>query len=153
MLEELLHSLPKHILVVFDSAYSHFATNEDYTNGLEYIRSGYPIIILQTFSKIYGLAGVRGGFGAAHESIIKSILHVKEPFNVNSLAQAAAAAAITDEEHVKKSIQVNTVGREQLYKALNELGLHYIESMRNKMKQKVLSERLYLVVPTFVTIN
>ncbi|MDR7001383.1 histidinol-phosphate transaminase [Neobacillus niacini] len=131
MLKELLHSLPKNILVVFDSAYSHFATNEDYTNGLEFVRSDFPIIVLQTFSKIYGLAGVRVGFGAAPESIIQSILHVKEPFNVNSLAQAAASAAITDEEHVNHSKQVNAKGREQLYNALTELGIKYTKSMSN----------------------
>ncbi|WP_413301182.1 histidinol-phosphate transaminase [Bacillus sp. 1P10SD] len=131
MLEKLLHSLPKNILVVFDSAYSHFATNEDYTNGLEFVRSDDPIIVLQTFSKIYGLAGVRVGFGVAPESIIQSILHVKEPFNVNSLAQAAAAAAITDKEHVNQSKQVNTKGREQLYNALTELGIKYTKSMSN----------------------
>jgi histidinol-phosphate aminotransferase len=130
-LEELLQFLPDHILVVFDSAYSHFATNEDYTNGLEYVGSGYPIIVLQTFSKIYGLAGLRVGFGAAPENIIESIVRVKEPFNVNSLAQAAAAAAIMDDEHVEKSKQVNTAGREQLYKAFRELGLLYTESMSN----------------------
>jgi histidinol-phosphate aminotransferase len=121
MLEKLLDSLPDYILVVFDSAYSHFATNEDYTNGLEYVRLGYPMIVLQTFSKIYGLAGVRVGFGAATESIIKSILQVKEPFNVNSIAQAAAAAAIIDEAHVEHTKQVNTSGRKQLYKALLNL--------------------------------
>ncbi|MEH7494784.1 histidinol-phosphate transaminase [Neobacillus niacini] len=130
-LEELLQSLPDHILVVFDSAYSHFATNEDYTNGLEYVRAGFPIIVLQTFSKIYGLAGLRIGFGAAPRNIIQSILHVKEPFNVNNLAQAAAASAITDEEHIEKSKQVNTAGRDQLNKAFQELGLHYTESMSN----------------------
>jgi histidinol-phosphate aminotransferase len=130
-LEELLQSLPNHILVVFDSAYSHFATNEDYTNGLEYVRSGYPIIVLQTFSKIFGLAGLRVGFGVAPENIIQSIVRVKEPFNVNSLAQVAATAAIMDEEHVEKSKQVNTAGREQLYKAFRELGLEFIESMGN----------------------
>jgi histidinol-phosphate aminotransferase len=130
-LEELLQSLPDHILVVFDSAYSHFATNEDYTNGLEYVRAGFPIIVLQTFSKIYGLAGLRIGFGAAPRNIIQSILHVKEPFNVNSLAQAAAVASITDEEHIEKSKQVNTAGRDQLNKAFQELGLHYTESMSN----------------------
>lgn len=129
--EKLLDLLPNHILVVFDSAYSHFATNEDYTDGLEFVRSGYPLIVLQTFSKIYGLAGLRVGFGAAPESIIKSILGVKEPFNVNSIAQAAAAAAITDEVHVEHSKQANTEGREQLYKALTEIGLPYIESMGN----------------------
>jgi histidinol-phosphate aminotransferase len=131
MLEKLLHSLPKHVLLVFDSAYSHYATNEDYTDGLEFVRSGYPIIVLQTFSKIFGLAGLRVGFGAAPETIIKSILHVKEPFNVNSIAQAAAAAAITDDVHVERSKQVNTAGRDQLYKALTEFGLRYTESMSN----------------------
>ncbi len=131
MLEKLLDSLPRTILVVFDGAYCHFATDEDYSNGLEFVRSNYPIIVLQTFSKIYGLAGVRVGFGAAPESIIQSILQVKEPFNVNSLAQAAAAAAITDEEHVYHSKQVNTEGREQLYHALTELGIKYIKSMSN----------------------
>lgn len=129
--EKLLNSLPKQILVVFDSAYSHFATKEDYTDGLEFVRSGYPMIVLQTFSKIYGIAGLRVGFGAAPESIIKSILRVKEPFNVNSIAQAAAAAAITDEVHVEHSKQVNTAGREQLYRALTEFGLRYLESMAN----------------------
>jgi histidinol-phosphate aminotransferase len=129
--EKLLDLLPKHILVVFDSAYSHFATKEDYTDGLEFVRSGYPIIVLQTFSKIYGIAGLRVGFGAAPESIIKSILRVKEPFNVNSIAQAAAAAAITDKVHVEHSKQANTEGREQLYKALTEFGLKYVESMSN----------------------
>jgi histidinol-phosphate aminotransferase len=129
--EKLLDLLPKHILVVFDSAYSHFATNEDYTDGLEFVRSGYPIIVLQTFSKIYGLAGLRVGFGAAPASIINCILRVKEPFNVNSIAQAAAAAAITDQVHVEHSKQVNTEGREQLYKALTEFGLQYVGSMSN----------------------
>lgn len=130
-LETLLDLLPKHILVVFTSAYSHFATNEDYTDGLEYVRAGYPIIVLQTFSKIYGLAGIRVGYGVARESIIQSILRVKESFNVNSLAQIAATAAIEDEEHVIRSKQVNTAGRELLYKFLNALGLHYTESMSN----------------------
>jgi histidinol-phosphate aminotransferase len=131
MLENLIHSLPKNILVVFDSAYSHFATNEDYTNGLEFVRSDDPIIVLQTFSKIYGLAGLRVGFGVAPKSIIQSILHVKEPFNVNSLAQAAAVAALRDHEHVKRSRQLNTEGRVQLYKVLSVLGLEYTESMGN----------------------
>ncbi|WP_019153593.1 histidinol-phosphate transaminase [Robertmurraya massiliosenegalensis] len=130
-LVELLNSVPKTILVVFDSAYSHFATNQDYSAGLEFVRDGYPIIVLQTFSKIFGLAGVRVGFGVANESIIQDIIRVKEPFNVNSLALAAATAAITDNEHVYESIEVNSSGREQLYKALSEQGLRYVESMSN----------------------
>lgn len=137
MVQKLLDALPKRILVAFDSAYSHFATKEDYTNGLEFVRSGYPVIVLQTFSKIYGLAGVRVGFGAAPEAIIDSIVRVKEPFNVNSLAQAAAIAAITDDAHVEKTKRVNTEGREQLYEAFSKLGLPYTESMSNFILVKI----------------
>lgn len=131
MLEELFHVIPKHILIVFDSAYCHFATKEDYTDGIEFVRSGYPIVILQTFSKIYGLAGLRVGYGVAPVSVIENILKVKEPFNVNSLAQKAATVAITDFEHVYQTRQLNKSGRELLYKALNKFGIPYTESMSN----------------------
>lgn len=130
-LELLLSSLPEHVLLVLDGAYSHFATANDYTDGIEFIRKGFPIIALQTFSKIYGLAGIRVGFGLAAESIIQNILKVKEPFNVNSIAQVAATAAITDEDHVKMTKEINRLGRIQLYEALSHLGLFYVESMSN----------------------
>jgi histidinol-phosphate aminotransferase len=92
-LQQLLDALPAHVLVVLDAAYSHYATKADYTNGLEFVRAGYPVLVLQTFSKIYGLAGIRVGYGAADSSILQSILQVKEPFNVNAVAQTAAIAA------------------------------------------------------------
>lgn len=119
------------VLVVIDAAYNHFADAADYTNGIEYINAGYPVLTLQTFSKIYGIAGVRVGFGIAPESIIQSILKVKEPFNVNTLAQIAATAAIEDADHVKTSQEANKAGRDQLYKAFDKLKLPYIESMAN----------------------
>lgn len=131
VLHHLLDVLPKHILVLFDAAYSQYATAADYSNGLEFVRAGYPIVVLQTFSKIYGLAGLRVGYGAAPEHIIRHILKVKEPFNVNALAQAAAAAAFHDDEHVRLSLVSNTQGREQLYRAFRELRLPFIESMSN----------------------
>ncbi|MBP1989800.1 histidinol-phosphate transaminase [Paenibacillus eucommiae] len=131
VLHHLLDVLPKHILVLFDAAYSQYATAADYTNGLEFVREGYPIVVLQTFSKIYGLAGLRVGFGAASETIIQHIRKVKEPFNVNSLAQAAAAAAFHDVEHVNLSLQVNTQGKEQLSRSFEELSLSFTESMSN----------------------
>jgi histidinol-phosphate aminotransferase len=130
-LDRLVEALPKHILIVLDSAYSHYATADDYTDGLEYVTAGFPVIVLRTFSKIYGLAGIRIGFGVSTEEIIRNIVQVKEPFNVNALAQTAAAAAIMDEDHVTASRQVNTNGREFLYTALSSLGLHFIESMSN----------------------
>ncbi|MEJ8545848.1 histidinol-phosphate transaminase [Brevibacillus borstelensis] len=130
-LKRLLDQLPDGILVVLDSAYSHYATAEDFTNGVEFVRLGYPIVVLQTFSKIYALAGIRVGFGAAPENVIQKILKVKEPFNVNALAQVAATAALEDHEHFQKSLLENSIGREQLYKAFEELRIPFTESMAN----------------------
>lgn len=130
-LQRLLNQLPKRVLVVYDAAYSHYASASDYTDGLEFVRDGYPILVLQTFSKIFGLAGIRVGFGAASESLIRHILQVKEPFNVNALAQAAAAAALTDVEHITASQRLNEQGRRQLYEAFDRLGLSYIQSSSN----------------------
>ncbi|MGG3890695.1 histidinol-phosphate transaminase [Metabacillus fastidiosus] len=136
-LQQLLDSLPEKVLVIFDGAYSHYAEAESYTNGLEFVTLGYPIIVLQTFSKIYGLAGIRIGFGVALEEIVQSILKVKEPFNVNMLAQEGAVAALADREHIQKSQEINKLGREWLYRAFSNLGLHYIESMSNFILVKI----------------
>ncbi|MCZ8515700.1 histidinol-phosphate transaminase [Paenibacillus filicis] len=130
-LDRLLAALPEKVLLVLDAAYSHYATAEDYTDGLEHVRAGRQVLVLQTFSKIYGLAGIRVGFGAAPAAVIESILKVKEPFNVNALAQAAAAAALADEAHLEASRRLNTAGREQLYAAFRKLGIPYTESMSN----------------------
>lgn len=136
-LQQLLDSLPERVLVVFDGAYSHYAEADDYTNGVEFVALGYPILTLQTFSEIYALAGIRAGYGVASEEIIQSIVKVKEPFNVNMLAQAGAVAALADDEHVKKSQEVNKHGRELLYRGLSNLGLTYVESMSNFVLVKI----------------
>lgn len=130
-LTKLLHALPPNVLVVYDSAYSHFVAEEDYSDGMEFVKAGYPVIVLQTFSKVYGLAGIRVGFGVASPSVIRAILQVKEPFNVNALAQAAAAAAIHDEDHVRKSSQLVREERLRLYRGFEDLGLPYSPSMSN----------------------
>jgi histidinol-phosphate aminotransferase len=130
-LKQILDSLPKRVLVVLDAAYSHYVSASEYTDGVEFIRAGYPLLVLQTFSKIYGLAGIRVGFGAAPRGIIQSIIQVKEPFNVNALAQAASIAAIGDSEHVKRSRSLVMKERQRLYEALQQLGLGYTESMSN----------------------
>lgn len=130
-LTELLNALPPNVLVMLDSAYRHFVTDDDYSDGIEFVKAGYPIVVLQTFSKVYGLAGIRVGFGVASQSIIAAILQVKEPFNVNALAQAAAAAAILDEDHVRKSSRLVKEERLRLYRGFEELGLSYTESMSN----------------------
>ncbi|MBB6735475.1 histidinol-phosphate transaminase [Cohnella zeiphila] len=130
-MRRLLDSLPRRVLVVIDSAYAHFATAPDYDDGMAYVREGRPVVVLQTFSKIYGLAGIRVGYGAAPAEIVRSLLQVKEPFNVNALAQAAAAAALADDAHLEASRRVNEEGRKQLYDGLTALGIPYIESMSN----------------------
>ncbi|MGG4032343.1 histidinol-phosphate transaminase [Paenibacillus cisolokensis] len=130
-LHRLLDALPEHVLVLLDAAYSQFATASDYTDGLEFVRAGYPVIVLQTFSKLYGLAGLRVGYGTAHEALIRQIVKVKEPFNVNALAQIAATAALQDEEHVRLTLEANQEGKRQLYHAFQKMGLSYTESMGN----------------------
>jgi histidinol-phosphate aminotransferase len=138
--QHILDQLPSHVLVVLDAAYSHYASAEDYTDGLEFVRAGYPVLVLQTFSKIYGLAGVRVGFGAAPKDIIQSILQVKEPFNVNALAQAASIAAVGDDEHVRRSQELVVGERQKLYEAFRQLGLEYTESMSNFVLVKLGSD-------------
>ncbi|MGG1520074.1 histidinol-phosphate transaminase [Paenibacillus oryzisoli] len=130
-LHRLVASLPSHVLVVYDGAYSHFVTADDYCDGIELVRSGFPIVVLQTFSKLYGLAGIRVGYGLADPGIIARIRQVKEPFNVNMLAQVAAAAAIGDEAHVEATRTLNEQGRNTLYAQLDALKLGYTPSMSN----------------------
>jgi histidinol-phosphate aminotransferase len=89
------------------------------------------VVLLQTFSKIYGLAGIRVGFGISSPEIIQFMHQVKEPFNVNALAQVAATAALEDTEHITKSQKVNEEGRFYLYHQFKSLGVTYIESMSN----------------------
>ncbi|MFE0554880.1 histidinol-phosphate transaminase [Paenibacillus sp. NPDC058910] len=130
-MKNLLDRLPTRVLVVIDTAYRHYATAPDYSDGIDFIKLGYPVITLNTFSKIYGLAGIRVGYGAASESIIRTLLQVKEPFNVNALAQAAALAALGDGEHVQASCRMNEQGRQQIYEGLSRLAIPYYESMSN----------------------
>ncbi|MBD0383146.1 histidinol-phosphate transaminase [Paenibacillus sp. WST5] len=130
-LQRLLKELPSRILVIFDGAYSHFVTADDYSDGLEFVRMGYPIMVTQTFSKIYGLAGIRVGYGVAAPGIIHTIRQVKEPFNVNALAQVGAIAALADDAHLEATREMNAQGREQLYKQLQQLGIRFTRSMSN----------------------
>jgi histidinol-phosphate aminotransferase len=130
-LDKLFARLPRQIIVVLDCAYSHYAEAGDYTGGIEYMNKGFSIFILHTFSKIYGLAGIRVGYGIGSKEIIKAINQVKEPFNVNALAQTGALAALSDTEHVIRTKSLNAAGREQLYQAFDRLRIPYTRSMSN----------------------
>lgn len=130
-LQRILNHIPKRVLVVLDTAYSHYAAYGEYTDGVEFVKAGYSVAVLGTFSKVYGLAGVRVGFGIAPKEVVRWISQVKEPFNVNALAQAAAAAALEDEEHVRTSVELVKLERERFYAAFRALGLPFTESMSN----------------------
>src|SRR3989344_4805994 len=97
-LDKFIGRLPDDIILVLDEAYYEFVTSKDFPNSFEYLKEGKNVVILRTFSKIYGLAGLRVGYGIAPERLNFYINKVRQPFNVNSLAQIAAMAALNDDE-------------------------------------------------------
>jgi histidinol-phosphate aminotransferase len=129
-LQEFLETIPSDVLVVFDEAYYEYISEADYRSGIELLENK-PIIVLRTFSKIYGLAGLRIGYGIARPEIISLINRVREPFNVNIMAQEAAVAALKDQEHVRQSKELIVEGKDYLYQEFDRLGLDYVPSQTN----------------------
>ena len=129
--ENFLLNLPENILVVFDEAYFEFVDQKDFPDILEYIEKGKNVMILRTFSKIYGLAGLRIGYGIAKKEFIQYLERCRQPFNVNLLAQEAAQAALSDSAFVKKSKKIAAEGKEYLYQSLGKMGIEYIPSATN----------------------
>ncbi len=113
----LMARIPEDVLVVFDEAYLEYVRSPQFPDTLAYVKQGRHAIVLRTFSKIYGLAGLRIGYGIATPEINNLLNRVRPPFNANSLAQRAALAALTDDEHVASSRAVNLAGMEQLHAA------------------------------------
>ncbi|MDZ4133124.1 MAG: histidinol-phosphate transaminase, partial [Dethiobacteria bacterium] len=122
-LDNFVARLPEKVLLVLDQAYIEYVNDADHPSGLDYIARGLPVIALRTFSKIYGLAGLRIGYGIAHADLINELNRGREPFNVNAMAQAAALAALEDNEHVARSRNLANDGRIQLTTGLAEMGL------------------------------
>lgn len=131
-LDRLLERMPANAVLVLDEAYFEYACAEpDYPDSLDFLRRGAPVIGLRTMSKAYGLAGIRVGYGFAPIEIASSINGAKEPFSLNSLAQVAAIAALSDADHVQNSLQLNEMGRRRLMEALLQLDVEPIESYAN----------------------
>ena len=128
--EEFLKDLPENLVVVFDEAYNEFVQNRDFPNTLDYLNKG-NIIILRTFSKAHGLSGLRIGFGISSPKLINAMNRAKQPFNVNSLAQAAALASLEDKGHIKMVRKAVQEGKAYIYKELDKIGLEYIKSDAN----------------------
>ncbi len=129
--ESFLHLVPENVMIVVDEAYFEYAEDPEYPNTMDYHSIRDSIVTVRTFSKIYGLAGLRVGYAIASEDAVSYMNRVREPFNVNSLAQAAAAAALDDSGHVKASREVNRAGREYFREKLGKLGIRYTESHAN----------------------
>jgi histidinol-phosphate aminotransferase len=130
-LEELLDKLPEDIILVLDEAYSEYANNPEYPDGIDYIKKGYPLIILRTFSKAYGLAGLRLGYAVANTEIIANLMKVRDPFNVNYMAEEAGKAALNDRDFINETININEKGKEYLYRELDRLNLPYVPTEAN----------------------
>jgi len=130
--ESFLKDLPKgQLVLVLDEAYREYVQEPDCPNGMNYIGSDLPILVLRTFSKIYGLAGLRVGYGLGDPWLMELLNRVRPPFNVNALAQAAAAAALDDVEHLKRSRTMTHSGMAYIGQELNEMGLETIPSQAN----------------------
>ncbi|OPJ54936.1 histidinol-phosphate transaminase [Alkalithermobacter paradoxus] len=129
---ELLENVSKDVIVVLDEAYREYVTRDDYMLDSEKLLEKYPnLIILRTFSKAYGIAALRVGYTLASEEIVSNINKVRGPFNVNSLAQVGALAALEDEDFLKESYDLNKLGKEYLYKEFDSMGLKYALSETN----------------------
>jgi histidinol-phosphate aminotransferase len=126
-----LSELPKRVIVVLDEAYGDFVEDPSYPKGLDYIKRRAQVIVLRTFSKVYGLAGLRIGYALGREDLVDCLYQVRDPFPVHRLAQVAALAALRDREHTDKSIRLVNEGRRYLYKELDKIGLSFVPSQAN----------------------
>jgi histidinol-phosphate aminotransferase len=129
--ERFLDRVPEEVLIIADEAYFEYVRDPEYPDSLCYHNGGKSILTLRTFSKLYGLAALRIGYGVAAKEIIEVMQRVRQPFNVNAVAQWAALAALDDQEHVGKSLEANRCGMEFLNAEFDRLGLPYVQSHAN----------------------
>lgn len=128
---EFLKKIPESVLVILDEAYVEFVESKEVPESLSYVLEGKNVLVLRTFSKFYGLAGLRVGYGIAKKELISYMFRVKPPFNVNRLAQAGAKAALDDKKFLDKTYKNNVAGKKYLYAELDKLGLEYIKTESN----------------------
>ena len=130
-MDAFMQRVPDHAIVAVDEAYFEYVTHAEYPDSLDYLQEGRNILALRTFSKIYGLAGLRIGYGITTAGIVELMNKVRQPFNTNSLAQIGALAALSDRKHVEKSVAVNNEGKQYLYQSFQQLGISYIPTETN----------------------
>ncbi|HEY7715666.1 MAG TPA: histidinol-phosphate transaminase [Candidatus Binatia bacterium] len=129
--EHFLASVSRDVLVIVDEAYFEYVKDPEYPDSLRYHSDDRPILTLRTFSKLYGLAGLRIGYGIGSTELVSLMQRVRQPFNVNAAAQWGALAALDDEEHVERSLDVNRQGLAYLQGEFRRLGLSFVPSHAN----------------------
>ncbi len=130
-IEAFLDRLPPHVVTMVDEAYGEYADDPGYPQAVDYVRRGRNVVVLRTFSKIYGLAGLRVGYALAPRWLIALMERPREPFPVNRLAQAGALAALEDADHVARSLEVNARGKEFFYRELAARGIACLPTQAN----------------------
>ncbi len=128
---DFMAAVPDDVIVVFDEAYYEYVRDPHYPDTLDYVRQNRPVVVLRTFSKIYGLAGLRVGYGITTPDIAGYLHRVRNPFNANTLAQVAARAALGDEQHVAASRALNEAEMASVDNGLRALGLTPLPSQAN----------------------
>ncbi|WP_079479961.1 histidinol-phosphate transaminase [Halobacillus salinus] len=130
-LQSVLDRCPDHVLVVIDEAYYEYLEAEDAFDALGALEEHPNLVVLRTFSKAYGLAGLRIGYGVAHPDVINLLEPAREPFNTSTVAQAAAIIALDDQSFILESVQKNKENKEQLMKFFDENGISYYDTQAN----------------------
>lgn len=136
-LEEFIAALPREVLVVLDEAYNEYLPDAHKPDSIGWLKRYPNLVVTRTFSKVYGLAGLRAGYAYAAAGVADLMNRVRQPFNVNSLALTAAAAALDDVDFVRRSFELNRIGMRQLTAGLDRLGLDYIPSYGNFVSFRV----------------
>ena len=136
-LQAFIHAVPSHVLIMLDEAYDEYLNADSKSEAINWLQQFDNLIISRTFSKAYGLAGLRIGFGLMHANVADMLNRVRQPFNVNSIAQAAAIASLADDDFVARSYAANQAGMQQITQGLTQLGLSYIPSQANFVSFKV----------------
>jgi histidinol-phosphate aminotransferase len=126
-----LDKVPPHVVVVLDEAYNEYLSPENQYDAMKMVQRYPNLLVSRSFSKAYGLAGLRVGFAVAQEDITDLLNRIRQPFNVNTLAQAAAAAALFDYDFLRQTYEMNQAGLQQLQKGLRELQLEFVPSHGN----------------------
>jgi histidinol-phosphate aminotransferase len=130
-LDAFLARIPENILVVLDEAYCDYVDDPNYSRSIDLVRGGRSLLVLRTFSKVYGLAGLRIGYGIGPVALLAEMNKIRGPFNTSGVAQAAGLAALDDAQHVRRSLESNRAGLKQLTAGLENLGVKFVPSVAN----------------------